>query len=179
MIWIPLDRIDNQDQGGGVALISLSEKSGRYLYDIAQEMNIRKFNSQIPRYDTVLTAIMKSLPYPIVRLLMLVLPWFSKLNPLALTQKENQFLDSVKSEPNLEVGDAIFFDKNVFHKSIPLLKGKLLKRQALVLRFIDSEARYNEIGDRVEKNVQFHIIDQIKIGHGQKFDQEHILKFTK
>jgi hypothetical protein len=173
-LWIPLDRIDNQDQGGGMALISLSDKNGGYLYNIAQEMNERKLNKSL-RFDSIVTKILKRCPYVFVRILMLFFPFFSRFNPLALSPEDNRFLNSVKEEPNLEVGDAILFDKNVFHQTIPLRKGELHKRQALVLRFIDADSRYNEIGDSMEENVQFQIVDRIKIGSGQKFAQEQVL----
>jgi len=45
-------------------------------------------------------------------------------------------------EPTMQIGDAFLFDKDLYHRSVPLRKGQHESRWAFVIRFIDAEARF-------------------------------------
>ena len=54
-----------------------------------------------------------------------------------------ELLDFYAEEPKMNPGDVILFNKNVLHRSVPLLEGEINSRVALALRFIEIDSTYD------------------------------------
>ncbi|MBZ7102817.1 hypothetical protein [Klebsiella michiganensis] len=70
----------------------------------------------------------------------------------------------------LAPGDAIAFDKDVFHKSNRFLPDPQLSRHAFVMRFIDVNSRYNQVNsDKTGDDVSV-LVNKMIVGNGNHFD---------
>lgn len=80
--------------------------------------------------------------------------------------------DSESVKYRLSPGDAIAFDKDVFHKSNKFLSGPQPSRRSFVMRFIDVSSRYNKVNsDKTGGDVSV-LVNRIADGDGQKFNTE-------
>ncbi|MBN0864389.1 hypothetical protein JTL79_36495, partial [Pseudomonas aeruginosa] len=78
--------------------------------------------------------------------------------------------DSESVRYRLAPGDAIAFDKDVFHKSNRFLPGPQLSRRAFVMRFIDVKSRYNQVNsDKTGGDVSV-LVNKMIAGNGNHFD---------
>ena len=114
-IWFPLDPIDPTEQGGGMAYVSQDIASCAIHYQLSSILSKLKNNQ---KDFTEIT---------------------SALN--ALFGFEGKFTSDIFEnfaiEENFNVGDAFIFNKNVWHRSAPLLEGHLKRRLAVNMRFVD------------------------------------------
>jgi hypothetical protein len=118
-LWIPLDPINIKEQHGGMAYVPRNIYSASeyfsLIYQLVQQENISELLTEQEFHDS---------------------QYASKIESLILEQN--------KVEDNFELGDAFLFDKFVWHRSCPLKEGKMPSRMAIVIRFIDSQARYSK-----------------------------------
>lgn len=126
-IWIPLIPIDPQKQGGGMQYVKRSDVSGNFMY---RDVDPRVFEILEKREQTNESVTVEE--YVAFR--------DGPLNDPGM----KSILDTFAVEPKLDLGDAILFDKNVIHASVPMKPGVHSTRQALAIRFISPESRFDE-----------------------------------
>ncbi|MEB3341801.1 phytanoyl-CoA dioxygenase family protein [Okeania sp.] len=121
-IWIPLVPINTKEQHGGMAYVPQKAYPtfGYYAlrYEAIQHQDFAEFCQTED---------------------------FNYLDFFYASKLENLVLEKNKVEDDFEVGDALLLDKFVWHRSVPLLEGKLPSRMAYTMRFVDSQARYSKI----------------------------------
>ena len=126
-IWIPLVPIDAKGQRGGMAYVPTNKVSGDFMYKCVDPSTFNLIQEKIDRNeDLYIEEFMQLRDGP--------------LNDPAM----KKMLDYYTVEDSFELGDALIFDKNVIHRSVKLLDGKLDSRPALAIRFTDAEARYDK-----------------------------------
>ena len=126
-IWIPLVPIDAKGQRGGMAYVPTNKVSGDFMYKCVDPSTFNLIQEKIDRNeDLYIDEFMQLRDGP--------------LNDPAM----KKMLDYYTVEDSFELGDALIFDKNVIHRSVKLLDGKLDSRPALAIRFTDAEARYDK-----------------------------------
>jgi len=126
-IWIPLVPIDAKGQRGGMAYVPTNKVSGDFMYKCVDPSTFNLIQEKIDRNeDLYIEEYMQLRDGP--------------LNDPAM----KKMLDYYTVEDSFELGDALIFDKNVIHRSVKLLDGKLDSRPALAIRFTDAEARYDK-----------------------------------
>jgi hypothetical protein len=116
-LWIPLDDVDVAGQNGGLPVVSERVYSGR------------EETKMLARYchghaDDELTNQAAA-----------NFPGFCALR--------NGVLDREMVQHSFAPGDALLFNRFVFHRSAPFLAGPQLRRRAFVTRLIPASARYN------------------------------------
>ena len=176
-IWIPLDPVDTAGQDGGVSFISKEVFNGREFYklqhratasiDKARYALDRPYASMAGcnRYTGVEAQCVESLRAAARQLSPSTYSeslYFSAFSRNLLEQECETF--------NFDLGDAVLFTKDVFHRSNGLRPGPRPSRRAFVLRFIDIDSEYDEVNDRVMGGESAQVISGIKQGHGQKYD---------
>lgn len=117
-LWIPLDKIDVEDQHGGIAVVPESVYSGRDESKLLHRMclDFERSPDTLPRIEKHLGN---------------------------FTEFRNIVLDQNSTEYSFELGDALLFSRFVMHKSCPFTSGELNRRRAFVLRFISSRSTYH------------------------------------
>lgn len=118
-VWFPLDRIDPQQQGGGMAYVSEEIMSCAGNYQISSIVSHLK--SQGENYDDLTEGLNK------------VFGFQGRL--------PRDIFERHAVEDAFDVGDAFIFNKNVWHRSSPLREGPLKRRLAVNMRFIDWRSR--------------------------------------
>ncbi|MDA9019222.1 hypothetical protein N9I61_01745 [Flavobacteriales bacterium] len=133
-IWIPLMPIKPEGKRGGMKYIKRSDVSGAFMY---RDIDPRVFQLLESR----------------------------EADGIGLTEEEyksfrdgplndpgmRRILDAYQVEPELALGDAILFDKNIIHSSVPLNSESNETRQAIALRFISPKSRFDQQrADRLE-----------------------------
>ncbi|NET01947.1 MAG: hypothetical protein F6K62_18575 [Sphaerospermopsis sp. SIO1G2] len=119
-LWIPLDPINTKEQHGGLAYVSRQIYSAQHYFNLVYQLVKQdKFNAFVQTED------------------------FKNWNFQTADPVENFILENNKVEDDFELGDALLFDKFVWHKSCTLKRGKLTSRRAYVMRFLDGKARYS------------------------------------
>jgi len=121
-IWIPLDEINVDGQQGGMRYVPRDIISGRYLYQrwwalTSQVDCLEEIKAHEKEYNAL------KFPHP--------------------NSVEAKLYDRISIEDDFKVGDALLFDKWVFHRSCPLLPGPMESRLAFAIRFVDAKARYS------------------------------------
>lgn len=177
-IWVTLDPIDPAVQDGGLTLLSTSAFSGREFFNLQSTVTRSLVEG---RYE--IPDIFKTLLGPKYRTD--EQKRFKRLFPYIQAQFPHLFSDSIyisgfsrnlfDSEGisfELAPGDAIIFDKNVFHRSNALLPGFLKTRRAFVLRFIEAKSRFNEINASKAGGDDAVLVDRMTRGRsqGEHFD---------
>lgn len=118
-LWIPLDTINTQAQHGGMAYVSRNIYSAyeyfSLVHQLVQQQDLSQLLTPQEFHDS---------------------QYASKI--------ESVILEKNKTEDDFEIGDALLFDKFVWHRSCPLQEGKLPSRMAYVMRFIDTQAGYSK-----------------------------------
>jgi len=124
-LWVPLDPV-GESQRGGMRYISKKSLNGRFIYpfsswhfDALQKVEIgKKYIDETVSENFMVNAVAKVIN------------------------------DSVPAEcieeDTFNVGDAFLFDKDVIHKSAPFLEGAQKVRAALVIRFVDKNAKFDK-----------------------------------
>ena len=125
-LWIPFCKINSAKQAGGMKLVPTKVFSGRFIF---QYINLlpKFINKKLENKDNIDFEYFYHLKNDILNL-----PAISEL------------LDYYAEEPNLNIGDAIFFNKYVLHRSVPLKEGTIDSRIALALRFVELESKYDK-----------------------------------
>jgi hypothetical protein len=153
-IWIPLDKIDPADQGGGMAYVSQDTMSCAFNYQMS-----------------AMLAEMKAKDQPIDEITEALDRVFGFQGPLATDLFERH-----ATEDAFDVGDAFIFNKNVWHRSSPLKEGPMKRRLAVNMRFVDWRARLDmerytgesETGGGLGLGVNFG--SQKQTSYGSQFD---------
>lgn len=126
-MWVPLVKIDTEQQGGGMSYVPEHIISGKFMYvDID------------PAIDGMMRALAESDPDTLNLEDYLELR-HSILNSPALSS----LLEYYKVTDSFALGDVLLFNKNVIHVSEPLEDGEIETRTAFVMRFVDYESRYD------------------------------------
>jgi hypothetical protein len=132
-MWIPLDEIDVDQQDGGLRCVSEQILSGRdafkknraqnkIMVDIIEKNIFGWPEEKINEYKQKARAQGVS----------------------SMLQGENLKLANENSvDYSFKLGDALLFNKNVFHRSVPLKAGPLKFRRAYVMRFLNLDAKYD------------------------------------
>lgn len=124
-LWVPLTKIDNQDQAGGISYVSKEKLSGKFLY----------------QYTSVLSSYVSDLQ---ARNTAPSKKEMVNVEYLGLTSPEiSPILKSQAQIDDFELGDVFLFDKEVIHCSCPLTEGPIDKRRAFLFRFIQADSKYN------------------------------------
>ncbi|NEO74156.1 hypothetical protein [Moorena sp. SIO3H5] len=121
-IWIPLVPINTKDQHGGMAYVSRKAYPTFGYYALRYELIQHKDFAEFCQTEE-----------------------FNYFEFFYASKAEEMVLEKNKVEDSFEVGDALLLDKFVWHRSVPLLEGKLPSRMAYTMRFVDSQARYSKI----------------------------------
>lgn len=150
-LWVPLDPIVHDRQGGGMAYVPANKLSGRFLYDSV---------------DPAMTRCLRDMAQSGVAL---TGDDFLDLRDAPLNNPEmNRALEFYKEVESYSVGDAMLFDKYVIHRSCRLGEGPLDSRTAFVMRFIDTGTRYDF--NRVEDQEFFK--DYLGVSGSTNFNRE-------
>lgn len=145
-LWIPTVNIDGRGQGGGISCVPKDIFSGQCMF---------QYNELLSSYARRLKERGTPIPYD----------EFSELELRPISSPEvSAMLDEQASTPDFEVGDAMLFDKNVLHRSVPLGQGPLEARGALTLRFVDASSGYDLERAR----------NQLPMQEGLNYDQQTI-----
>ncbi|WP_315708469.1 hypothetical protein [Brenneria uluponensis] len=131
-MWVPLVKIDTDNQGGGMSYVPEHIISGKFMYmdiDPSIDQMIREL-AEVDR-DSLELGNYIELRHSI-------------LNSPALST----LLEYYKHTDSFNLGDVLIFNKNVIHASEPLLEGEIATRTAFVMRFIDIDSRYDETRSR-------------------------------
>lgn len=126
-LWIPLSPINPKKQAGGMRYVPKNIFSGKFIYKYVEPGIVKTLEHQRKRGENVTLD-----DYFFLR--------EKVLNSNAmLTLLEEQAREDV-----FELGDALLFDKYVIHRSVPLGEGEIFSRQAIVMRFMDINSRYDQ-----------------------------------
>ena len=120
-LWIPLDPIKTREQHGGLAYVPRKAYSGDAYFSLLYQLVKNGKVDEVSQLED-----------------------FQRSNFQYASQIEELALESCKVEHDFEVGDALLFDKYVWHKSCPLKEGVLPSRRAYVMRFISAHSRYSK-----------------------------------
>ncbi|NEO63070.1 MAG: hypothetical protein F6J98_22570 [Moorea sp. SIO4G2] len=121
-IWIPLVPINTEEQHGGMAYVPRKAYPTSGYYALRYELIQHKDFAEFCQTEE-----------------------FNYFEFFYASKVEEMVLEKNKVEDSFEVGDALLLDKFVWHRSVPLLEGKLPSRMAYTMRFVDSQARYSKI----------------------------------
>jgi hypothetical protein len=116
-LWIPLDDIDPAGQNGGLPVVSESTYSGR------EEAKLLARVCHDRGDDDLVKAVVGHFP--------------------GFYSLRNAVLDRHPVEYAFSPGDALLFNRYVFHRSAPFLEGQLRTRRAFVMRLIGADARFD------------------------------------
>lgn len=177
-VWIALDDVNPDGQDGGMSLLSTEAFSGREFYKLQSRVtrSLTEGKYKIPaifktvlgpRFRTEQQKKFKEL-YPFIQ------EQFPHLfsESLYISGFARNLFDSESVKYRLSPGDAIAFDKDVFHKSNKFLSGPQPSRRSFVMRFIDVSSRYNKVNsDKTGGDVSV-LVNRIADGDGQKFNTE-------
>ena len=121
-LWIPLDPINTREQHGGMAYVPRKTYSGHTYFSLLYQLLKNGKLNEVCQLES-----------------------FKRYNFQYASEMEELMLESCKVEHDFEVGDALLFDKYVWHKSCPLKEGVLPSRKAYVMRLIGSQSHYSRI----------------------------------
>jgi hypothetical protein len=176
-IWIPLDPVDREKQNGGMSLLSKSVFSGLEFYKLqtafthAAEAGSVRLDAEyldiagLRRFNG---AEKESKEERFRKAQELTPEAFS--DSLYFSQFARELLRQLSESFDYKIGDAMLFDKFVFHKTDVFRAGPMKSRRAFVLRFIDRNARFNDVNARRMGGETSEIIQRIQRGGGNTFD---------
>ena len=159
-IWVPLEKICTNDQAGGVACVSKRVVSGEFIYEKIEPAIVSTLKNKEKQGIKTSLENYYFLKHEI-------------LNSPAMLE----ILENHKIEEDYDLGDVLLFDKNVIHRSVMLKDGILEKRAAFVLRFMDTNARFNKKqainvdypAQKYGANLFSQAHNQINLAHGELF----------
>lgn len=177
-IWVTLDPIVPTEQDGGLTLLSTNSFSGCEFFNLQAKVTRSLVEGRYkipPLYKTLLGPKYRNDEQK----------KFKKLFPYIQEKFPHLFSDSIyisgfarnlfDSEGvsfSLTPGDAIVFDKNVFHRSNALLPGPMKTRRAFVLRFIEAESRFAAVNASKAGGADALLVERMMKGRneGDRFD---------
>jgi len=125
-MWIPFCKINPNEQRGGMKLIPQNIFSGEFIFqyiELLPQFLKKKIDKNKEQID---------------------FNYFYELKNHMLNNKWTaELLDFYAEEPEMNPGDVILFNKNILHRSVPLLEGEIQSRIALALRFIEIDSTYD------------------------------------
>ena len=124
-LWIPLHPIDTKGQRGGMAYVPEHVISGSFVY-AADLAVVEALRARERRGETTT-----------------VRDYFGMRTDILNSPVMDELLEAHHIEDDFEPGDAFLFTKTVIHRSVILEEGKLPRRAAYVLRFVDADSRYD------------------------------------
>ncbi|MEQ8964571.1 MAG: phytanoyl-CoA dioxygenase family protein [Azospirillaceae bacterium] len=127
-LWFPLDDVDPEGQGGGMAYVSQEIASCDYHYRMSSLL--ARMREEGVDHSEVSAALDKIYGF------------------------QGHFIDSVFEkyavQDSFRAGDCLIFNKNIWHRSSPLREGPLKSRLAVNMRFIDWRSRLDMSRDKAE-----------------------------
>ena len=129
-MWAPLHPVDSNGQRGGMAYIPEDLLSGDFVY-AAEEALVKALKAR--EQAGTKTSISD---------------YFRLRNGILNSPGMSELLEAHQVEDDFNPGDVFLFTKTVIHRSIMLGEGRLDRRTACVLRFVDINARYDASGAR-------------------------------
>lgn len=124
-LWTPLHPIDAKGQRGGMAYVPESVVSGDFAY----------------RLEPAVVSTLKAKEKAGIRTT--VTEYFEMRTAFYNSPPLTEVFENHQVENDFEPGDALLFNKNVFHRSIMLGEGPLPRRAAHVMRLVDLESHYD------------------------------------
>lgn len=121
-LWLPLQPVRPEAQGGGMAWVPLSLFSAQGNFQFSRLLAQKLAEGE-----------------PVAELCALLRQTYA--TPGALTD----CFEQQRIEAAFEPGDALLFSKYLWHRSSPLLAGEVQRRQAVTLRLVDAQARLDPL----------------------------------
>lgn len=125
-LWIPLMDIDGSKQGGGMRYVPRDKICGKYFYDFVSPAVFDMMSDKIAGEGIAFDDYVALRDDP--------------LNSSGI----KRLLEHNSVSDDFVVGDALFFDKYVIHRSEVLHEGEKETRDAFTLRFISENSRYDK-----------------------------------
>lgn len=125
-VWAPLEAIDTKGQKGGMRYVPRTVMSGEFMYQYVEPAMARSVEIRAARGEDVSIS-----DYFALRM--------GVLNSPAMVD----IMETHAVEDDFELGDVFVFDKYVVHRSVRLGEGPVNRRAAFVMRFVDSNSRYD------------------------------------
>ncbi len=129
-LWLPLVNISKSLQRGGIVWVPKNIMSAKNKLSQWEDYYLSLYDLKIEGGDKY-QALNKEFNYTKTY----GLDW--------LSDDDFKILDANAIEPDLNIGDAVLMDRNVYHKTAPHLDGLINKRLVCVMRFVDGNARLN------------------------------------
>lgn len=175
-IWVTLDPIDPKQQDGGLTMLSTAVHSGKEFFKLQSKVTKSLYDGlyKIPNiYKTLLEPKYRNEEEKTFKKLF---PFIQKKFPhlfsdsIYISGFTRNLFDSEGLGYTLSAGDAIIFDKNVFHRSNPLKQGPMNSRKAFVMRFIEASSKFNAINALKAGGDDSVLISKIVRNPGMTFD---------
>ncbi|MGB0524651.1 MAG: hypothetical protein ACPGJS_16880 [Flammeovirgaceae bacterium] len=144
-MWTPLIPIDNSKQKGGMAYIPENILSGEFIFKQMRNAVVSSLNKSITQGQPISSE------------------QLYKFENILNTPVIEEILGYHIEADDFNLGDAFLFNKMVIHRSIKMEDGPMEHRLAYVMRFIDSESKYDQA--RVDN------IEATRIHHGNSPDR--------
>ena len=124
-LWAPLHPIDSRGQRSGMAYVSEAVLSGEFVYsaDLAFVEALRARERAGKKTS--------------------VQDYFGLKNGILNSPVMDELLEAHQVKDDFDPGDVLLFNKRVIHRSVMLGEGKLARRAAYVMRFVDADSRYD------------------------------------
>jgi phytanoyl-CoA dioxygenase PhyH len=116
-LWIPLDEVDPARQNGGLPIVPEAIYSGREETKLLAQFCHGQADAELLQ--------------------------IAASNLVGFSALRNSVMDRQKVEHAFSPGDALLFNRYVFHKSAPFLEGPQTRRRAFVMRLIPASAKFN------------------------------------
>jgi hypothetical protein len=175
-IWIPLDPIDQEDQDGGMTMLSTNSFSGCEFFKLQSRVTraLAEGCYDIPNiYKTLLGPKYRNARQKrfkkIFRFIRYLFPHLFS-DSLYISGFSRYLFDCEGVSYSLAPGDAIIFDKTVFHRSNPLRSGSLKTRRAFVMRLVEAKSRYNAVNAAKAGGDDSILVRRYARGDGDSFD---------
>lgn len=125
-IWAPLDPVDPAGQHGGMQYVPRTVLSAEFVYEYVEPALVESLRVRAARGEPIELA-----------------DYFALREGVLNSPAMRDILQAQAVEDGFEPGDALIFDKYVVHRSRQLGEGPLARRDAFVMRFVDSTSRYD------------------------------------
>ena len=128
-LWVALDPVDAKGQGGGIDFVPENVFSGRHIYEYADRALVDAFRKKSKAGVST-----TSFEF-----------WDARFGLLD-GEPTKSVLNAHGVAYDFKPGDAVFFNKMIIHRSLPLGDGPLRRRRAYNMRFMDLRTRYDMDG---------------------------------
>lgn len=175
-LWLPLDPIKTEDQDGGMTMLPTSAFSGKEFFKLQSRVTRSLEDGRYTIPDIYKTLLGPKYRNPEQKKFKRMFPYIQQQFPhlfsdsLYISGFSRNLFDSEGVSYSLDPGDAVLFEKCVFHKSNPLRPGKLKSRRAFVMRFIEANSRFNSVNAARAGGDDSILIARYVRGDGLPFD---------